>query len=818
MAITQKNRLLNLTTALGEDVLLIRSIDGSEGISELFRYSIECFAPNSTVIDFSRLIGTNASVKVYVADDDKYRYFNGIVQSVTRGNRSFTHTAYTLTLGPELWLLGRRAGSAIYQQKSVPDILRTVFGQLNDVVYELQGAYEPRDYCVQYRETDYDFACRLMEEEGIYFYFKHSEGGHQLLVADTPQSHAELDHFPQLHYTEIWGGHQPEALVFDWNKLQTLRSGQVTLWDHTFELPHRNLEGVDIAPETVAVGTLTHKLKVAGNDKLELYDYPGAYAQRFDGIAPAGAEQASSLEKIFTDNLRTAKVRMQQESVQALRISARTSAVHLSTGHKFTLAAHWEDNGAYVITRMVFSIPQRGGYSGESQEGEYPPPVEASFDCIPIALPFRPQRATPKPVVHGTQTAVVVGPQGEEIFTDKYGRVKVQMLWDRTLSYSGTASCWCRVAMPSAGKNWGFFSLPRVGQEVVVAFEEGDPDRPIITGSVYNADQMPAYTLPDNKTMSTWKTLSSPNGGGFNELRFEDKKDAEQVFVHAQKMMDLRVVKDRMEWVGQDTHLVVVRDQNEHVQRDINQTIDRDVLQKITRDHNLKIAGKQAIDITGASTRKIGGDLGEKVTGDVSIEGTNIYLKAGQNLIIEAGAKISLKIGSNFVDISASGVAINGSQVLINSGGSAGTGTAVSQLTVNAPVAAVEAATADPGAMKTYSGREQTGPGPFNRVKNQLTFSPAEAQAIADNASRAAEEDESYNPAAEENRTKTNWIGIRLKDRYGKPVPGQDYRIELPNGEVYTGTLDGKGEAKVEHIDPGNCKVSFPGIADWRKA
>lgn len=818
MAVTQKNRLLNLTTVLGEDVLLIRSIDGSEGISELFQYSIECIASNGTTIDFSKLIGTNASVKVRVSEDSEYRYFTGLVQSVTRGNRSFTHTAYTLTLGPELWLLGRRAGSAIYQQMSVPDILRAVFGQLNDVVYELQGTYEARDYCVQYRETDFDFACRLMEEEGIYYYFKHSDTGHQLIVADTPQSHAELDHFKELHYTEIWGGNQPEAFIFDWNKVQTLRSGQVTLWDHTFELPHKNLEAVETVSETLQIGSVAHKLKLAGNDKLELYDFPGAFAQRFDGVAPAGGDQASDLQKIFQDNTRTARIRMQQETVQALRISARTSAVHLSSGRKFTLRAHWQDDGAYVITRMTFSIPQRGGYSGESQEGEYPPPTETSFDCIPLALPFRPQRSTPKPIVHGTQTAVVVGPSGEEIFTDKYGRVKVQMLWDRKLSYSGTSSCWCRVAMPSAGKQWGFFSLPRVGHEVVVSFEEGDPDRPIITGSVYNADQMPAYTLPDNKTMSTWKTYSSPGGGGFNEIRFEDKKDNEQVFLNAQKKLDLRVGEDRMESIGQDTHLVVVRDQNEHIKRDVNQTIDRDVVQKITRDHHLKIAGKQAIDITGASTRKIGGNLGEKVTGDVSIEGANIYLKAGQNLIIEAGTKLSIKIGSNFVDISASGVSINGSQVLINSGGAAGTGTPVSQNTVNTPVAAVEAATAEPGAVKVYSGGEATGPGPFKRVKDQLTFSPAEAQALAEGAARASEEEDTYNPAAAENEEKTNWIGIRLKDRYGKPVPGQDYRIELPGGEIYTGTLDDKGEAKVEHIDPGTCKVSFPGIADWRKA
>jgi type VI secretion system secreted protein VgrG len=472
------------------------------------------------------------------------RFFHGMIQTVARGARGDFNTAYTLQIVPAFWALTRSTQSRIFQQKSVPDILKNVLAGLT-TAWEIQGTFEPRDYCVQYRESDFDFASRLMEEEGIFYYFRHTGDGHTMVIANTPSTHKDIPQAPKLFYDPYTGGVDDAEIVYAWEKQQTLRSGKTSLWDHSFELPYKSLEAQDLILESVNTGQITHQLKVGGNDKFELYDYPGGYAERFDGVNPSGGDQAGELQKIFEDNKRTAKIRMQQEAVNSLSITAYTGFLGVAAGCKFAFERHYEDDDAYVITRIHFSIPQGGGYSAsDSYEG---PPPEAVFNCIPLALPYRPQRVAPKPVVYGTQSAVVVGPPGEEIYTDKYGRVKVQFPWDRTQPYNSSSSCWVRCAMPWAGKNFGFISIPRIGHEVVVAFEEGDPDQPIIVGSVYNADTMPGYGLPDNKTMSTFKSRSSPGGGGFNELRFEDKKDSEQIFLHAQKDMHVRVVNDLRE-------------------------------------------------------------------------------------------------------------------------------------------------------------------------------------------------------------------------------------------------------------------------------
>ncbi|MBM3786571.1 MAG: type VI secretion system tip protein VgrG [Acidobacteria bacterium] len=791
-ATTQETRLLKLYTPLGEDILLVRSIKGTEGISQLYSYEVECFAENSQTIDWSQLIGKAVCVRASLdtAPGD-YRYFSGVVQSVTRANRSFSHTSYRLVFGPSLWFLTKRSQSRIFQQKSVSDILRTVV-QGVDVAWEQTGATTLRDYCVQYRETDFQFASRLMEEEGLFYYFVHSAGGAQMIVGDSQQSNRELPSAATLHFDELEGERETKESIYVWEKSQSLRSGKVTLWDHTFELPHQNHASEEPIVETMAAGQTTHKLAHPENSTLEIYDYPGAYAQRFDGVNPSGGEQAGELTKIGGEGTRAARLRMAEEAAQGLHITARTNFIGIVPGHRFALEGHFEDDDEYVITQASIFIHQEGGYAAE-RTGEPPPPPILYMDCMPKALRFVPRRVTPKPVIHGTQSAVVVGGDGDEICTDKYGRIKVQMLWDRNRSFQSSASCWVRAAMASAGGNWGFFTVPRVGHEVLIAFEEGDPDRPIAVGSVYNPDQMPPYALPDNKTMSIWKTRSSPGGGGFNEIRLEDKKDSEQIFIHGQKDLDLRILHDRKEWIGNDTHLVVTKNQVEHIQQDVHRTVDRDVIEKITRDQNLKVEGKQALDITGSASRKVGSNAGEKIGGNYSVDAAQtIYVKGGQKIVLEGASQITLKVGGNFVDIGPSGVTIQGTLVKINCSGSAGSASAVAQNSLAGPLAALVAATADPGTMTVYSG--------------------APATQRATSAAAAA-----YNPAAAENQDKTHWIGVRLKDRTGKPIPGQEYQIVLPGGEIYSGTLDDKGEAKVEHIDPGQCQVSFPGLADWRK-
>ncbi len=808
---TQESRLLELTTPLGKDELLIRSIDGMEGLSQLYSFRVECFAPNDFVVDFSKLIGQPVCVRAILDAEDveaPKRFFHGVVQTVTRGARGMHNTTYSLHLVPRLWFLSRTTRSRIFQQLSVPDILKKVLVGF-PVAYELQGTYEPRDYCTQYRESDLDFASRLMEEEGIFYYFKHELDKHTLIVADGATAHKELPFGSTMYFDPDIGAVEDEISIYAWEKTQTLRSGKTTLWDHSFELPHKDLEAQELIVDTLQIGTVTHKLKVGGNDQFELYDYPGGYAERFDGVAPGGAEQASNLQKIYEDNKRTVKIRMQQEAVNSVVITGYTSFLGVTPGYKFTLDHHYEDNDSYTITRSHFTIPQMGGYAGE-EELDQPPP-EVVFNCIPHALPFRPQPVTAKPTIHGTQTAVVVGPSGQEIFTDKYGRVKAQFLWDREGKFDANSSCWIRCSYPWAGKNFGFLSIPRIGQEVVVAFEEGDPDQPIVVGSVYNPDMMPPYALPDNMTRSVFKSRSSIGGGGFNELYFEDKKDAEMIFFHAQKDMDLRVLNDRKEWIGQDTHLIVKRDQVEAIERDVQRKVTQDVVEEIGRDHIFVIKGKQGIEVTGSSTKKVTGNVAIENKANYSMENTGTtYIKGTGAIVIEGTSQISLKVGGNFVDISQAGVTIKGTMVLINSGGAAGSASKGSLNGVKAPAAAAEAINSTAGGHKEYSGgaaaaaaAAQTGtmPGtPYSRS----------------NSSRS--EEPTHNPDSPENQQKTHWIGIRLKDRTGQPIAGQAYRVVLPNGDVSEGTLDDEGKAKIEHIDSGQCQVSFPGLADWEKA
>ncbi|MGB9178284.1 MAG: type VI secretion system tip protein TssI/VgrG, partial [Pyrinomonadaceae bacterium] len=484
---SQANRPMAVTTPLGPDALLLTGFTGQEAISRLFNFQLDLLAENNQDVAFDRLLGQKISVRLS-QPNGKQRYFSGICARVSQGLRDQIFTSYRVEVVPQFWLLTHRAQSRIFQHISVHDILKKVLAGL-DVAYELQGTFEPRDFCVQYRETDFNFASRLMEEEGIFYFFRHTADGHQMVIANTPQAHKEVPEFSSINFDTVQGGTRTEGeaeeeRVYEWMKVQELRSGKYTLWDHCFELPHKHLEAERPIQDSLEVGTVTHKLKVGENDKLEIYDFPGEYAQRFDGVSRSGGDQASELQKIFKDNKRTTEIRMQEESAAGVVIQGAGGVRAFVSGFKFTLNRHFNANGKYLLTSIQHSANISGDYrSGDGGQFFY----QNSFTCIPLALPFRPARITPKPVVQGTQTAVVVGPAGEEIFTDKYGRVKVQFHWDREGKNDADSSCWVRVGQFWAGKRWGAFFWPRIGQEVIVDYLEGDPDQPIIVGSVYNA-------------------------------------------------------------------------------------------------------------------------------------------------------------------------------------------------------------------------------------------------------------------------------------------------------------------------------------------
>jgi type VI secretion system secreted protein VgrG len=631
---TQVRRPLSVTTPLGADALLLVGVDGREAISELFRFDFQLLAENGAEVPFEKLLGQKIAATIRSSEDDR-RYIAGIVSRVAQGSRDQTFTGYRVEVVPQLWLLTRVRQSRIFQGLSVPDILKKVLAGL-EVSYEIQGDFQAREYCAQYRESDFDFASRLMEEEGIYYFFKHSATGSSLVLANTMQSHPNAEP-GKIIYEEIAGGNRPEQRIYSWEKSQELRSGKVTLWDHCFELPGKHLEATKTTVDSLQVGPVTHKIKTGGNDKLELYDYPGGYANRFDGVDRGGGDRASEIQKIFQDNVRTAEIRMQEEAARSVRIEGASTCAQLTSGFRISLERHFSGDGTYVLTevrhRATLELDFRSG-SGQ-EDFRY----ENSFTCIPLALPFRPARVTPIPRVQGAQTAVVVGPAGQEIFTDKYGRIKVQFPWDREGKLDGDTSCWLRVATPWAGKQWGMVHIPRVGQEVVVDFVEGDVDQPIVVGSVYNADQMPPYALPANKTQSGIKSRSSLQGGSanFNEIRFEDKKGSEQVVIHAEKDQCIDVEHDETHWVGNDR------------------------TKKVDHDETVKIGNDETITIVNNRTVTI--DMGnDSLTIKMGNATTKIDLGKSET---EAMQSIELKVGQSSVKLDPAGVTIKGMTIKI---------------------------------------------------------------------------------------------------------------------------------------------------------
>ena len=789
---SQRGRLMTISTSLDEDALLIQELVGQEAISALFHFRLDLLAENITEIPFDKLLGQKVTVLLELPDAIDVRYFSGIASRIVRGTRGQEFTNYQLEIVPELWLLTKKFQSRIFQKMSVPDILQEVLRGLN-VKYNLQGSYEPRVYCVQYRETDFNFASRLMEEEGIFYFFTHSEDGHEMVVSDHFGAYPDVPCESKIIYESIQGQYRDEDRILSFSKTQEIRSGQVTLFDHSFELPHKHLDvNETMIDGTIAVGDVKHILKVGPTAQLEIYDYPGGYAKRFDGTPG----------KILADGERTADIRMQSEECNAVVMEGEGTCRQFTSGHKFELERHFSDNGEYVLTGVSHSCRQDLQFRSHGEQSGDTIDYTNQFRCIPRAVPFRPLRTAVRPVVHGTQTAVVTGPAGEEIHTDKYGRIKVQFHWDRAGSGDEQSSCWVRVATPWAGKGWGMFTLPRVGQEVVVDFLEGDPDRPLVVGSVYNADHMHAYDLPAEQTKSYLKSLSSKGGKGFNEIRFEDKKSSEQVFLHGEKDLEIRIKNDRKEWIGRDRHLMVKRDKFEHIERDSHADIKRDYIEKIGRDHHIEVAGKEAIKVTGSHSMKVQGDVIEEFKANHSCQVTqNVYLK-GMQVVIEASAGITLKVGGNFVTIDPSGVAIKGTLIQLNSAGMALTGTAGALVAPLSPTAALEAVKADPGAMGAAVARR--------------TMTPAalSLQQVAPAVRRSAAADApTHAPDSEENLEKKSWIEIELVDEAGQPVPGEPYRITLPDGTtVADGTTDEKGRARVDHIDPGSCKVTFPNL------
>jgi type VI secretion system secreted protein VgrG len=778
--------MMQIFTPLGKDVLLIHKLTATEEISKLPTYTVELlheetpggFEPR--IIDNKQILGQSVSVSVQQEDGETARIFSGIVNRFRQGGRNTNFTFYEATIVPPVWLLTQVFQSRVFQHMSVPDILKKIFEGF-DFKDETQGEFKPRNYCVQHRESDFDFAARLMEEEGIYYYFESTNDAHRMIIGNTPESHLPCPSKSKIAFaTNVTEKEGFITYINDWRTDYKLQTGKITLWDHKFQLPGKNLEAQQ--------PTL---FEVAGNKQLESYDYYAGYARKYDDVDRGGGKRASDLQNIFEDNQKTAKIKMGALDAQFRTVKAESNCSSITAGHRFTLFNHpnKEFNTQYVVESVTHRLEQTPDYLSNDVVAEA---YSNNFVCIDFSTPYRPAQTFDKPRIFGTQTATVTGPAGEEIFTDEYGRVKVQFHWDREGQGDANSSCWVRVAQAWAGNRWGMVFIPRVGMEVVVHFLEGDPDQPLITGCVYNPEMMPPYTLPDHKTKMAIKSDSTVGGGGFNELRFEDKKGSEQVFIHGQKDLDVRIRNDRRELIGNDRHLIVKRDKREKIERDKHTLVQRNLIEKIEGDVHRKVEGKVALKTDGSHSYEVGGSSATKVGGSYAIDVSGSYTVKANTIVLEADTGLTIKVGGNFVTVNAAGVQINGTMVMINSGGAALPATPGSIVPPLDPDEAEIADNADPGSKSpTYKNQRPTIP-----PRKVPTYTKP-----------------SHKPKSPKNKDKKSWIEVVLKDDEGDPVPGERYRVTLPDGTtIAEGTLDEKGEARVDNIDPGSCEITFPDI------
>ncbi len=843
---------------------------GTEGLCQLYRFEIE-LACDDEEVAFDDVVGESAVLTINT--DHGERWFHGLVGRFERTGETTGLTYFRAELVPTLWLLTHRYSSRIFQNQTVPEILQDVLtrGGIPTDRIKVEGlgrTYQPREYCVQYRETDYNFVCRLMEEEGIRWYFEQSKDAHTLVLADgeaatytaiegaaeggdAGDGDGEAD--GKLEYRPATGLQSTQEHVSRFRLGQAVRPGAVVLNDFHFENPALNLNSVSDCER---------------NAQLEFYDYPGRYveqshggelaklrAQEFEAGRTVGIGQSTSPRLTpgrtfeltghpggLDDKYLVTSVTYQgkQATTRASTGANGRAAILDARTHQSLLSARSNENSEIrelaeallqVVAKLTAGDPtahraltqwlyhagqvsrDMGSIAGAS--GGNPlealtipnlledvaagsidndaPIYDCRFECIPATITYRPPRVTPWPQMRGSQTARVVGPSGEEIHTDQYGRVKVQFNWDREGQYDDNSSCWIRVSQGFAGGNYGMMFLPRIGQEVVVDFLEGNPDQPLITGRVYNSDHMPPYKLPDEKTKSVIKTRSSTGGGGSNEIRFEDLKDQEQILVYGQKDVHVRAQNDLVETVENDRHLTVSNDQFQQIKKNYHLKVEEENHStEVGGDKSLKVGGKVSEKVTGTYSTDAGGDVVFKFGGGHKHDVSMTYALKALGVKIEASTGIELKCGGSSLVLTPAAIFVTGGPMVnINTGS-------------GPPVTPPTAAASAPAAPEA--------PGVADEVEHgtDSTYSGGEELAVAELEPPIAGQD--FEPEEVE-VTEPSWISLELVDEADQPVAGERYEIIAPDGEVIrSGSLDATGQAYVSLPEAGEYKISFPNL------
>ncbi|MFO0837429.1 MAG: type VI secretion system tip protein TssI/VgrG [Phycisphaerae bacterium] len=742
--------------------LRVVRFEGKEGLNALFEFTVELVS-DDPALELDALLMRPCTLAIRHTGGQ--RLVRGIVRDFEYSGEGSRLTHYRASIVPIHWLLTQRQTSRIFQahvcpDMSVPGIVCQVLSDAQippeQIRLALEREYPPREYVVQYRETDFDFVARLLEEEGIAFHFQHDERGHQMVLTDARVGHVVLPEAAEYPYRQSNGLAAEREFVYGLRDLRRIRMGAVRVDDFDFKRP-----AYDLASSSAA----------SRDTGLEFNDYPHDYVDKAIGQ-------------------RYAQIRLEERQCRRRTVELRATARGLTPGYVFALAEHpvVEVCRGWLVTRVEHVGSQRSGAENEALSVDDTVEYAARVQAIPDDVAFRPERTTPRPFVHGSQTAIVVGPQMEEIHTDAHGRVKVQFHWDRTGKYDALSSCWIRVSQGMAGGQYGMMFLPRVGQEVIVDFLEGNPDRPIITGRVYNADHMPPYSLPDSKTRSCIKTRSTRGGNGSNEIRFEDAQGSEQLLFHAQKDLHVRTLNDRLETIERDQHLLVRRDQVEQVDGNHHLTLGGSRCEQISGETSLAVMGMVSIRVDGTHSTTVARDVVERFGADHRHEVAATHATHATNIKLEASQTIELKCGGSSIVLTPTAIYIAGPLVNINSGAGPQVTGPVAQATCPAPPARPLEADRVAYGHDTRYDQANCAPPPCT--------TPSAGTDVA-----------SVAPATEK-----SWIEIELVDECGLPVAGEKYELQLPDGRRRASRLDARGFARVDGIQPGSCMICFPNL------
>jgi type VI secretion system secreted protein VgrG len=558
--LVQDDRPIGVETPLGKDKLLLKSFEGEERLSGLFEFQL-VMESEEGAIDPNQIVGEAVSFWIRHQDGSE-RWFNGIVNEFGYSGQDDRIHHYRAHVVPWLWLLTRGSDCRVHeceQQQDAKDIIDALFGELgfSDYRWSVKRTLAKRNYCLQYGETHFSFVSRLLEEEGIYYYFEHEQGKHTLVLTDHTEGVYDLKDGEVTLASNL---SQPELTdnLSSWSHEYQYVAGKYAMQDYDFE-----------NPDTSLISSTSSLVSLKRNSDLEFFEYPGDYVTSGDGTS-------------------LVKLRIEEEEAGHETATGSSECRTFSPGGRFKMEKHHNDAEAgrkWVLTYVQHRASLGGSYfsSGVSQSDEI---YQNFFRCMPADVVFRPPRVHQKPRVMGMLSAIVVGPSGEEIHTDEHARIRVQFHWDRRGASDEKSSCWVRVASPWAGSQWGMIHIPRIGHEVIVSFINGDADQPVVVGSLYNGNNKPPYSLPDNKTQSGIKSHSSKDGSddNFNEIRFEDKKDSEEIYIHAEK----------------DLNCVIENNETRKVGFEDSDSGDQDI--EIYNDQTLKVgegsgSGSQTVDI-----------------------------------------------------------------------------------------------------------------------------------------------------------------------------------------------------------------------------